>query len=53
MSRIRDHLEADEVLDVQTAGFTKCRFPVLAKRYVVRDGEVLHADLSSPDPIDE
>ncbi|MGZ0747233.1 hypothetical protein [Haloparvum sp. AD34] len=48
MSRIRDHLEADEVLDVQTAGFTKCRFPVLAKRYVVRDGEVLHADLSSP-----
>ncbi|ELY72070.1 hypothetical protein C487_19693 [Natrinema pallidum DSM 3751] len=42
-----------EELDIQTAGFTKCRFPVLAKRYVVRDGEVLHADLSSPDPIDE
>jgi hypothetical protein len=31
----------------------KCHFPVLAKRYVVRNGEVLHADLSSPDPIDE
>jgi hypothetical protein len=31
----------------------KCCFPVLARRYVVRDGEVLHADLSSPDPIDE
>lgn len=33
--------------------FTKCRFPVLAKRYVVRDGEVLHADLSSLEPINE
>jgi hypothetical protein len=42
-----------EKLDIQTAGFTKCRFPVLAKRYVVRDGEVLHADLDSPSPIDE
>ncbi|EMA06970.1 hypothetical protein C438_05437 [Haloferax denitrificans ATCC 35960] len=26
---------------------------MLAKRYVVRDGKVLHADLSSPDLIDE
>ena len=42
------HLEADEESDIQTAGFTKCRFPILAKRYVVRDGEVLHAELSSP-----
>lgn len=49
---LADHLEADEELDIRTAGFTKCRFPVLAKRYVVRDGEVLHADLSSPGPID-
>ncbi|GGN24082.1 hypothetical protein GCM10009021_27230 [Halarchaeum nitratireducens] len=32
---------------------TKCRFPILKKQYLVRDGEVLHADLSSPDPIDE
>ena len=53
LRKLADHLEADEELDIQTAGFTKCRFPVLAKRYVVRDGEVLHADLSSPDPIDE
>ena len=53
LRELADHLEADEELDIQTAGFTKCRFPVLAKRYVVRDGEVLHADLSSPDPIDE
>jgi len=50
---VADHLEADEEFDIQTAGFTKCRFPVLAKRYVVRDGEVLHADLSSLEPIDE
>ena len=49
---LADHLEADEELDIQTAGFTKCRFPVLAKLYVVRNGEVLHADLSSPVPID-
>jgi len=42
------YLEPNEELDIQTAGFTKCRFPVLAKRYVVRDGEILHADLSSP-----
>ena len=53
LRELADHLEADEEFDIQTAGFTKCRFPVLAKRYVVRDGEVLHADLSSPGPIDE
>ena len=53
LRELADHLEADEEFDIQTAGFTKCRFPVLAKRYVVRDGEVFHADLSSPDPIDE
>lgn len=46
------YLEPNEELDIQTAGFTKCWFPVLAKRYVIRDGEVLHADLSSLDPID-
>ncbi|WP_407647980.1 hypothetical protein [Halarchaeum nitratireducens] len=46
------YLEPNEELDIQTAGFTKCRFPVLAKRYVIRNGEVLHADLSSLDPID-
>jgi hypothetical protein len=53
LRELADHLEADEELDIQTAEFTKCRFPVLAKRYVVRDGEVLHTDLSSPEPIDE
>jgi hypothetical protein len=46
------HLEAGKELDIQTAGFTKCRFPVLAKRYVVRNDAVLHADLSGPEPID-
>jgi hypothetical protein len=50
---LAEYLEPDEKLDIQTAGFTKCRFPVLAKRYVVRDGEVLHADLSGLEPITE
>ena len=50
---LTEYLEPDEELDIQTAGFTKCRFPVLAKRYVVRDGEVLHADLSGLEPITE
>jgi len=48
LRELADHLEADEEFDIQTTGYTKCRFYVLAKRYVVRDGEVLHADLSSP-----
>jgi hypothetical protein len=52
LRELADHLEVGEQFDIQTAGFTKCRFPV-TKRYVVRDGEVLHTDLSSPDPIDE
>jgi len=33
---LAEYLEPDEEFDIQTAGFTKCRFPVLAKRYVVR-----------------
>ena len=53
LRELADHLETDEELDIQTAGFTKCRFPVLAKRYVVRDGDVLRADLSFLEPIDE
>jgi len=50
---LAEYLEPDEELDIQTAGFTKCRFPVLAKRYVIRNGEVLHADLSGLEPITE
>jgi hypothetical protein len=50
---LAEYLEPDEELDIQTAGFTKCRFPVLANRYVIHDGEVLHADLSGLEPIDE
>jgi len=45
--------KSGEELDIQTAGYTKCRFPVLAKRYVVRDGEVLYADLSTLKTIEE
>jgi hypothetical protein len=50
---LTEYLEAGEELDIQTVGFTKCRFPVLAKRYVVRKHEVPHADLSALDPITE
>ncbi|MBC9987940.1 MULTISPECIES: hypothetical protein [Haloferax] len=53
LRKLAGYLEVDEELDIQTAGFTKCRFPVLAKRYVIRDGEVLYANLNSSDPIDE
>ena len=53
LRELAEYLEPDEEFDIQTAGFTKCRFPVLAKRYVVRDGEVLHADLSGLKPISE
>jgi len=51
--KLANYLESGEELDIQTAGYTKCRFPVLAKRYVVRDGEVLYADLSTLKTIEE
>lgn len=47
------YIAEDEELDIQTAGFTKCRFPVHASRYVVRPGEVRHADLRSLEPMDD
>ena len=47
------YLVDGEELDIRTAGFTKCRFPVLAQRYVIYDGAVLHADLTGLEPIDE
>ncbi|WP_134672226.1 hypothetical protein [Halorussus marinus] len=53
LRQIAEYIDGDEEFDIQTAGYTKCRFPVLANRYVVRDSEVLHADLSGLDPIDE
>ena len=35
------YIAPDAELDIQTAGYTKCRFPVYAQRYVVREDEVL------------
>ena len=46
------YVEEGDELDIQTAGFTKCRFPVLASRYVVRHGEVLRADLRTLESIE-
>jgi hypothetical protein len=51
--QLAEYIDGDGEFDIQTAGYTKCRFTVLAKRYVVRDSEVLHADLSGLEPIDE
>ena len=42
---LSEYIAPDAELDIQTAGYTKCRFPVHAQRYVVRENEVLHADL--------
>ncbi|WP_135806932.1 hypothetical protein [Halorussus marinus] len=47
------YVEEDDELDIQTAGFTKCRFSVLAARYVVRRGDVLRADLRTLEPIED
>jgi hypothetical protein len=51
LRELSEYVEPGGELDIQTAGFTKCRFPVLARRYVVRHDEVLHADLSDPELI--
>lgn len=53
LRQLAEYIDGGEELDIQTAGYTKCRFPVLATRYVIRNDEVLHADLSGLDPIDE
>lgn len=52
LKRLAGLLEDGEELDIQTAGFTKCRYPLLAQRYVLRDGEVLKATLDNPEPIE-
>lgn len=48
---LAEYIDEGTELDIQTAGFTKCRFPVHARRYVVRHGEVLHADLTGLEPL--
>ena len=45
------YIAEGEELDIQSAGFTKCRFPMYATRYVVRPNEILQADLHSPTPL--
>ena len=42
---LSEYIALDGELNIQTAGYTKCRFPVHAQRYVVRKNEVLHANL--------
>lgn len=50
---LSEYIAPDGELDIQTAGYTKYRFPVHAQRYVVRENEVLHADLQSHGLIEE
>ncbi len=53
LRELASYIATGETLDIQTAGFTKCRFPVLASRYVVRRGEVLYANLNGLEPVSE
>lgn len=45
LSELANYIGPDEKLDIQSAGFTKCRFPVHAQRYVIQNGKVLNTDL--------
>lgn len=42
---LAEYIAEGEEFDIQMVGFEKCRYPVLAARYVVRPGEVLYTDL--------
>ena len=50
---LSEYIAPDGKLDIQTAGYAKCRFPVHAQRYVVQENEVLHANLQCLDAIDQ
>lgn len=50
---LAEYIAESEELDIQIAGFTKCRFPMHAQRWVVRPGEVRHADLSGHEPVEQ
>ena len=45
------YIAEGEELDIQSAGFTKCRYPMYATRYVLRPTEILQADLHTPTPL--
>lgn len=42
---LAEYVADGEEFDIRTVGHEKCRYPVLASRYAVRSGEVLHANL--------
>ena len=50
---LAEYVAPEANLDIQTAGYTNCRFPVLAQRFVIRGGEVFHAGLSHLTSVDE
>lgn len=47
LQRLANHLESGEELDIRIAEYPKFRLPVLAKRYVIREGDVLDTDRSA------
>ena len=53
LRQLSEYITPDAEFGIQTAGYTKCRFPVHAQRYVVRENEVLHADLGSLEAVDQ
>ncbi|WP_224332196.1 hypothetical protein [Haloprofundus halobius] len=53
LRKLANSLKLGEELDIQTAGYTKCQLPVLAKRCVIREGDILYADLSGLGLIEE
>lgn len=51
LRELANYIAEDEELDIQSARFTKCRYPMYATRYIVRPTEILQADLHSPTPL--
>jgi hypothetical protein len=49
---LAEYLKPDEDFDIQTAGFTKCRFPVLAKLSVIATVRCCTRTRFPPQPID-
>lgn len=53
LRRLATYIERDNTLDIMTVGHTKCRYPHLAQRYVVKSDGVYYTDLSPVEPIEE
>lgn len=50
--KLAEYIEDGDELDIQSAGFIKCRHPVHACRYIVRPDELLYANLGELDSLE-